>query len=561
VPITDFYGYDRAVPTFDPKRVTDRWHRHVMRFRSKDGSGQLDPAFNERLAFAARATSCFPVAFPPVSVDDLGDDWPGRETFRRDFFPHYELGGVPLDSTVFVDGGVLDNFPFAQAFEAIPRQAASLQVDRRLVYVQPDPGGPGGLGPGKAPSLLKLFWGGISGIPRREPIVQDLVAIRDHNERADRLKAVLARARPDVAPHVTRALADAKPDVIGEAAAELGLSWRSYVRLKVYAVVAGFAARAAAICSFPEDSNHATFVREVMLRWAAERRLVDTEDADPTAEQIAFLRTFDLDYGERRIRFTLRAVSDLYADGGVERAELNRAKHQLYERLRELSGALEGHDMLAERVRAIFDPAKVADAMAGDGSPDDDVAAFLEENAVGIDAMRHQLGRAIDERLSGFGDRVWATVREAVDGWPDAARRHVLEAYVGFPFWDVLVFPLQEIGGIGELDRVEVVRISPRDEGVLPRPPGKPPLEGIAIMHFGAFFNRRWRENDYLWGRLDGAARLLRMLLGEDDAGLRGRAFAAIAGDERSVLTTVNDVFAWVEGQAVPERAAAETLT
>ena len=108
---------------------------------------------------------------------------------------------------------------------------------------------------------------------------------------------------------------------------------------------------------------------------------------------------------------------------------------------------------------------------------------------------------------------------------------------------------------MGELDRVEVVRISPRDEGVLARPPGKPLLEGIAIMHFGAFFKRGWRENDYLWGRLDGSARLLRMLLGEDDRGLRARAFDAIVSAEEEDLTAVDPaVFQWVKAKAAAER-------
>ena len=559
VPITDYYGYDRAVPTYDPKRVTDRWHRHVMRFRSKDGAGQLEPAYNERLAFAARSTSCFPVAFPPVAVADLGDDWPGHETFRHDFFPQYELGDVPLDSTVFVDGGILDNFPFAQAFEAVPRQAANVEVDRRLIYVQPDPGGPGGTGPGEAPSLTKLFWAGISGIPRRETIVGDLVEIRQHNERAERLAAVLRRARPDIAPRVARALGEEKPDLIGEAAAELGLSWRSYVRLKIYAVVEAFAARAAALCGFPEDSNHAFFVRDVMLEWARRRGLVDAADDEPSEGQKTFLRTFDLDYGERRIRFTIRAVSALYDAGTVTRERLNHAKNELYERLCELSAALQGRDGIAERALGVFDRKEISRAMAGAGSPDDDVAAFLDKRTGQIDAMADELGKALDQRLTGFGDRVWQTVRDETADWAEPDRNRVLEAYVGFPFWDVLVFPLQTIGGIGELDRIEVVRISPKDVGVLRRPEGKPLLEGIAIMHFGAFFKRRWRENDYLWGRLDGSARLLRILLGEDDGGLRERAFAAIADDEEGTLSEVGEVIAWARSAGRPAAATSAT--
>jgi patatin-related protein len=560
VPVTDFYGYDRAIPTFDPKRITDRWHRHVMRFRSVDGRGQFEPEYNERLAFAARATSCFPVAFPPVALADLGEGWPGRDTFRRDFFPHYEVGDVPLEATVFIDGGVLDNFPFAHAFEAIPRQAASVEVDRRLIYVQPDPGEPRGDGPGKAPGLLKLFWGGISAIPRREPIVQDLVAIRRRNDRVERIRAALAGIRPDVSRHVRHVLhpqayAERKTDVIGAAARELGPAWTAYVHLKLYSVVESFAQLAGAICAFPEDSNHAFFVRDVLLRRAADRGILETPPgADcPSQAQIEFLRHFDLGYGERRIRFAIRAVNDLYDAGEVPREGLNRAKRALYARLRELGGALEGQAKLAERVREVFEPKRLAEAMSGPGSPDEDVEAFLTEYGAALDAVERELGRTLDERLEGFGERVFETAWKETEGWPAGPRRHVLEAFVGFPFWDVVVFPLQEVGGVGELDRVEVVRISPNDEGVLARPPGKPLLEGIAIMHFGAFFKRRWRENDYLWGRLDGSARLLRLLLGEDDAGHRDRAFRAIVASEESVLTTVDDVLDWV--RRTPEAA------
>ena len=37
-------------------------------------------------------------------------------------------------------------------------------------------------------------------------------------------------------------------------------------------------------------------------------------------------------------------------------------------------------------------------------------------------------------------------------------------------------------------------------------------LKGIPVHHFAAFFQAEYRENDYLWGRLDGAELILRML-------------------------------------------------
>ena len=79
--------------------------------------------------------------------------------------------------------------------------------------------------------------------------------------------------------------------------------------------------------------------------------------------------------------------------------------------------------------------------------------------------------------------------------------------------------------------------MSPRDATLLPPlDPGKPKqLAGFEKMHFGAFFDRAGRENDYLWGRLDGAERLIGLVLGagftdEERAAWCRKAFAAIVG-------------------------------
>jgi hypothetical protein len=37
-------------------------------------------------------------------------------------------------------------------------------------------------------------------------------------------------------------------------------------------------------------------------------------------------------------------------------------------------------------------------------------------------------------------------------------------------------------------------------------------LKGIEFFHFGAFFARAYRENDYLWGRLHGAERTIDLI-------------------------------------------------
>ncbi len=60
-------------------------------------------------------------------------------------------------------------------------------------------------------------------------------------------------------------------------------------------------------------------------------------------------------------------------------------------------------------------------------------------------------------------------------------------------------------------------------------------LDGTAIRHFGAFFEQAWRENDYLWGRLDGAELAMRLLARQSGAAVD------LTGNLRSALTAILD--------------------
>jgi hypothetical protein len=57
--------------------------------------------------------------------------------------------------------------------------------------------------------------------------------------------------------------------------------------------------------------------------------------------------------------------------------------------------------------------------------------------------------------------------------------------------------------------------------------------DGTSIRHFGAFFEKPWRENDYLWGGLDGAEVAMRLL------GRQSGAAVDITGYLRSALTAI----------------------
>lgn len=86
--------------------------------------------------------------------------------------------------------------------------------------------------------------------------------------------------------------------------------------------------------------------------------------------------------------------------------------------------------------------------------------------------------------------------------------------YNRFEYYDMLTFPLFFGTEVGESDVVEIIRISPEDAPSIR--PGSQKLAGTKLGNFGAFFVRGWRENDILWGRLDGAECLINALLPGD---------------------------------------------
>jgi patatin-related protein len=93
------------------------------------------------------------------------------------------------------------------------------------------------------------------------------------------------------------------------------------------------------------------------------------------------------------------------------------------------------------------------------------------------------------------------------------------EHYVYFDLYDQMSFPLYHETNVGEPATVEVVRISPVDARNLidETRDARRKLAGTAMHNFGAFLDRRWRLNDYMWGRLDGAERLIQTLLPMSD--------------------------------------------
>ena len=112
--------------------------------------------------------------------------------------------------------------------------------------------------------------------------------------------------------------------------------------------------------------------------------------------------------------------------------------------------------------------------------------------------------------------------------------------YEYFDMRDMQVFTVMQDQLSGEGSAVEIYRISPLDATLLRTaldPGGENKLTGGALDAFGAFLSREFRQNDMMWGRLDGAERVISAMLPDqaDDAARRQlceKAFGIIIDEE-----------------------------
>ncbi|MGI8806249.1 MAG: patatin-like protein [Acidimicrobiales bacterium] len=543
VPITDFRGYEREIPLYDPRFVRDRSHRHVMHFRhqqpEKATTSHFSADYDHVLAFSARATSSFPGAFPPVSFGDYAKAVGVDEDLAfkaAPFFPLYELADLKPRDTHFIDGGVLDNFPFRSAIDAIAAKPAATDVDRRLIFIEPDPGEGSDAppGPGPAPGLLKTVFGGYAGIPRKEPILDDLLLLAGRNESVLRIRDVIEASFPSIRAKVEALVDDEAAGAVVRGASgatlirirrnietmavqQANFNAATYLRVRIRSVLDGYADAVAELLDYPADSHQAAFVSNVLRAWAVSDKLLEQQpDLRVTDAQVEFLSSFDLRYHGRRVRFLIAALSWLYPIAGTKgvppRRELDVAKAKFYAHafsLDAILAALAADPEIDRALREIFSEETIADANLEDEFA---VGPFVDRHRAKLVSVRTKIQDLIVGSLPAFEEGLQSDLLEllgTLDADGDWLRSDLLTRYLGFPFWDMLVFPIQTVSALGERDHVEAYRISPNETRLL----GAQDLKGMSLFHFGAFFDRSGREGDYLWGRLDAVERLVKLLL------------------------------------------------
>jgi len=559
VSATDFAGHSMPLALNSPPRVTEQEHRLVMHFRQDGRMGKrLDDV--PGLAAAARATASFPGAFPPFTLRELdgvlaqrGIDWPHRDAFIKVQLP----AGSEADPAdrVLIDGSVLANAPFRPAIAALKQRPARREIDRRFVYIDPKPdyrsirfgrhGEPVEGAEKRLPGFLTTILGSLSEIPREQPIRDNVEVIESMSRRIRRMQHIVDAMKVEVEEQVaalfgtTFFLDSPTPARLGkwrakaqtEAAARAGFAFAPYGHLKLSAVVEELVALVERLAP-SEGAIHRARRREALWEEVRQRgldRISGKRGAGASGDAIAFFRIHDLGFRVRRLRFLARELDAIEATRDAPDPACEAMHEAIFAALG-LYLEREGDNWLAD-----LDVAE--DAGMGEWID----AIGDRRDLVDVDTETDEL------------------IAAALAALPKDDRRTMLLAYLGYPFFDIATLPLLQGEGFDEFDPIKIDRISPSDATAI-RPGGAAAmLKGIEFNSFGAFFSRAYRENDYLWGRLHGADRLIDIvassvtgdgaLTSEELAAIKRRAFHAILDEEDGRLPRVQALIDEIRGE------------
>lgn len=564
ITVTDFAGYPQRMELNSPPEVVETEHRLTLHFRSQE-SGRDELGDAAGLAFAARATASFPGAFPPFTVRELdavleerGETWAGRGDFLKVQLPR-QSAIDHADDTVLIDGSVLANAPFKQAISVLKSRPARREVDRRVIYIDPKPnlrsvrltakasgdGDEAGL-----PGFFTTIFGAMSDIPREQPIRDNVEMLAGMSARIRRMRRIIEAMREEVEEQVQKLfgmtffldrptaarLASWRSTAQTKAAEGVGFGYAAYAHLKLSNIVEDLATQAVNLLEM-NDSRQRTQLRAAI--WAEVRKrgldqVTGAKGKGASEAAIAFFRSFDMGFRIRRLRFLARRLDEAIEVGGtVPEAAVSAMRDAIYASLAHY---------FERQSRGYFQ-----DVDLGDAEDAHERAAEIMDR-IGIRCDLTEADAAVD-----------ATMAAALSELPKAERREMLLSYLGFPFYDIATLPLLQGEGMDEYDPIKVDRISPNDATAIRSGGAEATLKGIHFNSFGAFFSRAYRENDYLWGRLHGAERLMDIILSAMPSGntlepgrfaaLRRELFLAILDEEQERLGQIDDLIEELRGE------------
>ena len=544
---TDLYGWPRHLPV-DARfhdELLETAHAHQMRFRFHRTLGRprqgddLDFKDDFGLTYAARTTAGFPLAFAPVGYCTAaesftqarhGETFPDQDKFAARHLPEHNLAAYKAATAWMVDGGILDNKPFSAAIRLIEEKPADRLVYRTLMYIEPDPAladspGPAPMPlPREMPSLLyKLF--------RHEPILADLHTVATRNRLVERLRNIADAAEAHGGRIMRAALAETPHDLERlRTTANDHLrtgnnpSYPGYTVLKARRAAETLAGSISEALGYPHVSRHGYFVRQVVRGYFREqgafaRPEYDTETRaySSNSSQSALLKAFDVPYRLRRLRYLVRVANDQYGRRDMSAETVDTLKGSLMRVTLTFDELTEWVHGQGDEVRKRLHQDVGVDLDTYIRGYAGDLSELDSDGFPGIDSLCGWIRAHFIQTMNEQGE----AVRHAISKLQGPLHDRIAKAYVVYPMIDSAIFPMMDSAGVRDLSTTRVIRISPHDAKSLSGDPYR--LKCRELGAFAGFLRRDAREHDLLWGRLDGAERLVDLII------------AAACGDNRTL--------------------------
>jgi patatin-related protein len=623
VTATDLNGLAAPLQLTDTV-IEERIHKVHFRFmyspRRIGAPNDFTQEYNEMLAFAARCTSSFPLAFEPMKFNDIGKFRPAtpvsvaqaiasntRHSYRK-FLGAFEAFGSDLAFPLrpLADGGYLHNKPFSFVAGEHRVRSTDYPHHRKLLFLDPFPELRSDVHRAEQEvNFIENTIAAASTLPRHQPIREDIEAVNSRNRhiRATRMLALEVESNVSylVERHIEEVVREARERAalpreeakklewqnlpLSEMIRRNGAQFAVYHRLRVSAVTDDLALLVTRLVGFNDDSDELYAVRLLIHCWRTQHYFAEPGDTGLPTENY-FLFEFDMGYRFRRLSHVLERLDQILAavrtsDPDLRRARIERAAREIgNEGIARIAGqAIENQQGLADRLMDIrrkveavrtellrirerlwlsnfgqtSDPeaemlrARLRHFLAATGLEREDLKWILTPVSVEQCERRarilyttgrrdeHQVPRPIAENIAlaarqladdlkagmsltrnGFEDAIDLPRNRKLYGpEPERALERLLWLiYEYFDCRDLLLFPVQREHLGFEHSITEMYRISPLDADGIRSDVNK--LTGTSLGAFGAFLDRGFRENDILWGRLDGADRIIRSLLPEE---------------------------------------------
>ena len=430
-----------------------------------DGWGEMRA---DRLARAARTTSSFPFAFEPSELQAslLADVMVTRN--GEPVFPTVEAAATRWA----VDGGILDNSPIEPMLTTIRQRVTQRPTRRAIVFIVPYAGKVTAPTPSAEDASLRRVLDATFNFPRETPLLDDLERVR-------------SRLTDTNVYSPGRGCLVACPPARSVRRCSIEVPAYRQIRLKRIREIVG-----------PDENN----IGLVSLLVPSDTALARQETIWPAAGS-------DWEWGDDPIWRIGRRVLDRIKDARAQlpvRAAGSNNQVALEDARRNLRAA----QQTVHRELALRQP----------------MPSRLDELSEWATSNRAAWAQALERIAKAFCEARSAAAR-LPDGIAARSRQAVLLASAGeTDYWKAQLLLAEVISRVtlGEASRASVdtrytfMRLCadapfPGTNSQTVNPSQK--LYGLELGHFGGFVRSSWRANDWMWGRLDGATRLVELLL------------------------------------------------